>query len=246
MSNILKKAAAGLLMAGVAVLSGCSLFGGGGEALTKNPLTEYDYSKMHFVQFDEPTEGQKMAVIETDLGTIKAVLYPEYAPKTVTNFINRANDGFYNGKDVYCILEKALFMTGAADEKKNSGFTDDGQLIENEYSVDLWPFRGALCAFSGHVGYADSRFFVVNKREITAEQETELRSNEIIPGELVDKFIEKGCVVDFSGVYTVFGQTIEGFDVIEKICGLEICGDLQMPVDPVYIKSITISEYHAE
>ena len=49
--------------------------------------------------------------------------------------------------------------------------------------------------------------------------------------------------MDFAGCYTVFAQTVEGFDVIEKICGSEIGGDWLQPVDPVIINNITITEY---
>lgn len=252
MSGILKKTAAGLLTAAVMLgLSGCSLFGGD-QGLNKNPVRTYDYSQMKLVQLEEPAEGQPIAVIETDAGTITAALYPEYAPNTVQNFINRANEGFYNGQDIYGIIEGEIFMSGAADEKKDSGVTEDGGLIANEYSVDLWPFSGAFCAYNGHSGYGDSRFFVVKGRELSEEDITELRSftddngEKLLPDELIDAFIEKGSIVSYSGRYTVFAQTIDGFDTIEKICGAAVSGELYQPDPPIYITNVTIGEYHAE
>ena len=148
--SILKKAAAVIAAGAVLMTSGC--FGFGGGELTPNPVRQYDYSTMHLIQLEEPYDGQPMAVIETTYGTIKAVLYPEQAPNTVANFVNCANDGYYDGKDVYCIVDGAFFMTGSVDEVRNSGITSDGQPIANEYSVDLWPFKGAICSFAGQAG----------------------------------------------------------------------------------------------
>lgn len=247
-----KKIAAGLLTAAlIFTASGCALFGGGDEGLTKNSVHTFDYSTMKLVQLEEPYEGQPTATIETDLGTITAVLYPEYAPNTVQNFINRANEGYYNDKDIYCILEKSIFMSGAYDDSKNSGATEDGQPIPNEYSVNLWPFKGAFCSFNGRVGYGDSRFMVMNRRELSDENIEELRafrntSDQALPDELIDAFIEKGVVIDFAGAYTVFAQTIDGYDVIEKICDSQVSGDLSLPDPPLKITKVTIGEYHAE
>lgn len=243
--------AAGLLAAASLSLSGCALFGST-DGMTKNPLYSYDYSSMELVQLREPTEGQPTADIETTVGTIKVVLYPEYAPNTVSNFVNRANEGYYNGKDVYYVLDKSIFMTGSLDEKRNSGVTEDGELIANEYSVDLWPFRGALCSFNGRTGYGDSRFFVLNKRDLTEQEISDLREfknendEKLLPDELIDAFIEKGVIIDFCGGYTIFAQTYEGFDVIEKICDSEVVGEFSTPKEPVYINRITISTYHSD
>ncbi len=251
MSGILKKTAAGLLTTAVMLgLSGCSLFGGD-QGLNQNPVRTYDYSTMKLVQLGEPYEGQPTATFETDAGSFTAVLYPEYAPNTVNNFIERVNDGFYDGQDIYGILEGEIFMSGAADANKDSGVTSDGELIPNEVSVDLWTFRGAICAYNGHSGYGDSRFFVINERPLTEEDITELREltndsgEKLLPDELVDAFIEKGCIAGFAGRYTVFAQTIDGFDVIEKICGSEVSGDLYTPVPAIYINKVTLGEYHA-
>ncbi len=247
-----KKLLAGILLAGVLALSGCFGFGGGqDEGLNQNPVRTFDYSTMHLVQLEDPYDGQPLAVIETTFGTIKAVLYPQYAPNTVQNFIDRANEGYYNGKDVYGILQSSLFMTGAENEQRNSGVTSDGNPIPNEYSVDLWPFKGALCSFNGRSGYGDSRFFVINEQPLTDDDVKTLKGvtdksgNPLLPDELINAFREKGSIAGLAGLHTVFGQTIEGFDVIEKICAAPVSGDTSAPVEPINITKITIEEYHA-
>ncbi len=241
-----KKFAAIAAAIAISVLSGCSLFGGNS---TQSAIGTYNFSEMNLVQLEEPYENQPMAVINTSEGTIKAVLYPEYAPNTVDNFINRANEGFYNGKDIYAIVEQAFFLTGSYNEEGTQGFTNDGKPIKNEYSVDLWTFKGALCAYSGQVGHGDSRFFVINDKPLSEEEIAQLRAfknedgTQKIPEELITAFVEKGSVAHFAGCYTVFGQTIEGFDIIEKICAVETDESTAHPVSPITIESIEITEY---
>lgn len=244
-----KKSIAAIVSAGVLTLSGCSLFGSG-TGVT-NGIADYDYSQMKFVQFDEPYEGQPLAVIETTKGTFEAVLYPEYAPNTVDNFVNRANEGFYNDKDIYGLFDQALFLTGACNEEGTQGYTNDGKLIPNEYSVNLWTFKGALCSFNGNAGYGDSRFFAVNNKALTDEELEELRSfkdsdgNRYVPDEVIDKYIEKGGVIHIAGSYTVFGQAISGLDVIEDIATSAVDEETARPIEEIKVKSITIGEYHA-
>ncbi len=45
---------------------------------TTNALGTYDFTQMDLVQLNKPSEGQDVAVIETNLGTITAVLYAEF------------------------------------------------------------------------------------------------------------------------------------------------------------------------
>lgn len=248
-SHRVKHGASALLAAGILSLSGCSLFGGNS---TTSAIGTYDFSQMELIQFDEPYEGQPLAVIETSLGTIRAVLYPEYAPNTVDNFVNRANEGFYDGKDIYALVENAFFLTGSYNEEGTQGYTNDGNPIANEYSVNLWTFRGALCSYNGQAGYGDSRFFVINNKALTEEEIAQLRSfkdengNQKLPEELITAFIEKGSVAHFAGCYTVFGQAIDGFDVIEEICSAERDESTARPLNEIKLISVTITEYHTE
>ena len=56
---------------GVTMLTGCSLFG----SQSTNAMGSYDFTQMDLIQLDKPAEGQDVAVIETNVGTMTAVLY---------------------------------------------------------------------------------------------------------------------------------------------------------------------------
>lgn len=77
-----------------------------------------------------------------------------------------------------------------------------------------------------------------------SEKRTEVEKANL--SNLFDKFIEVGGVFGMSGSVTVFGQTYEGLDVVEKLCNIQSDENTYRAVDTVLVKSVTISEYHAD
>lgn len=227
-------------------LSGCSLFGN----QNTNAMGSYDFTQMHLVQLDEPAEGQDVAIIETNLGKMTAVLYSEYAPNTIENFKARVEEGFYNNKPFFAIQQGIYAITGASNEEGTEGITQDGKFIPNECSVNLWPFKGAILGYSSQQGYSDSRFFFCGALEITEENIKELKGytkeetgEQVIPDELINAFSERGSVPGFGASYTVFGQVINGFDTLDKILWTNSDSNTKKPSEEVVIKSITLDTY---
>lgn len=230
----------------VTAFSGCSMFGN----QTTNALGSYDFSQMNLVQLDKPSDGQDVAVIETNLGTITAVLYAEFAPNTVANFKKRAEEGFYDGKPFFALQKGIYAITGASNDEGTEGITDDGKYIENECSVNLWPFKGALLGYSSQQGYSDSRFFFTGALELTEDNKKELRgytdqetSAQVIPEELITAFEKRGSVPGFAGTYTVFGQVINGFETLDKILWSESDKNTMKPLEEIKIVKVTLDTY---
>ena len=230
----------------VTAFSGCSFF----STQSTNAIGTYDFTQMNLVQLDKPAEGQDVVVIETNVGTLTAVLYTEYAPNTVANFKKRAEEGFYDGKPFFALQKGIYAITGASNDEGTEGVTEDGKFIQNECSVDLWPFKGAMLAYSGNQGYADSRFFFTGAIEITEDNKAELRgytnqetSAQVIPDELINAFEKRGSVPGFGGSYTVFGQVINGFDVLDKILWTDSDDKNKKPLEELKIIKVTMDTY---
>jgi peptidyl-prolyl cis-trans isomerase B (cyclophilin B) len=228
-------------------VSGCAgMFG-----MNANPIWEYDFSEMRLVQLESPQEGQPIAIIHTTYGEFTAVLYPEYAPKTVENFIARIEDGFYVDRPIFGLVEEMFFLTGAHDINGQQGISQDGRLIPNENSVNLWPFKGSLMAFSNRQGYGDSRFLVSGSAEFTDEELEEIRGitkrdgSRLIPEELLTAFIENESMAGFMGGYTIFGQIIDGMETLDKILSLKSDDD-NRPLEAIFIEKIELSEYKSQ
>ena len=250
----MKKILAALCAAITLTMTGCS-FGG---TQTYNVMNEYNFAEMTLVQLEPPKDGDMIAIFDTSMGEIRAVLYPEYAPNYVAAFTEKVNSGYYNGLKVYGIMDDIYFLSGSkyTAEQNYTGRETDEELIANECNVNLWPFKGALVAFSEKPGYSDARYFIVNTdsesltedgikslKDSVANRENEAERNNLT--NLFDKFYEIGGAFGASGTYPVFGQTYQGLDVIEKICAVPT-DENNMPQQEVIINSVTISEYKSE
>lgn len=228
----------------ISLFSSCSMM-----QQKQSALNEYDFANMNLVQLEEPKEGQDVAIIETSLGKMTLVLYPEYAPNIVNNFKARVNEGFYNGKPFFAIENKYYALTGASNDEGTDGITDDGQLIEDEYSENLWPYKGSLLSYSGKAGFGDSRFFICGAREISTNDIDELKSyknedgSQMIPDKLIDSFVEKGSVPGFAGMYSIYGQMINGFDVLDEILAAKVSDETKKPEKDILITKITLTTY---
>lgn len=248
---ILKKILAAIAAAAISItMAGC-------VPTTNNAMENYDFEAMNvdFVQLQQPSEGDKIAIIDTDYGEIRVVLYESSCPNTVARFIANAESGVYDNQPVYGVMSDCYFLTGGHENERGiyTGRSSDSELIDNEYSVDLWPFRGALMSFSEKTNKSDDRWFICNtdKDNLTIEAINELkdsvakRESETERAKLItlfDKFYEVGGVFGLAGSVTVFGQTYEGLDVVEKLCNIPAESNNRTSVD-VMIKSVTISTY---
>jgi peptidyl-prolyl cis-trans isomerase B (cyclophilin B) len=227
--------------------------------------TYVDVSTMELVQMQEIEEGAPIAVVDTTYGEFRAVLYPQYAPATVENFITLANAGYY---DNTLVFEQKQGVYAAAGAPNTDGSLDN-QTVTNEYipiepHQNLWPLRGALCAmntneeggffdrlFGNTKTYSGSRFLLLGSVDFTDEAfVTEFRE---VTGseELANAFVERGGVPNFAQQMTVFAQTYEGMEVVDAICNAAVleapnAAGYTPPVEECRILSVKIAEYAPE
>lgn len=231
-------------------LTGCS-------TAAPNGMLSYDFKSMSmdFIQLSPPKDGDTIAVFDTDYGEIRVVLYEEYAPVKVQSFIEKVNEGVYNNMEIKGVRNDIYFLTGGYDNSKGQyiGRENDNELLANEYTPELWPFRGALMGFSERSGFSDARWFMCwdDKENLTVDAVNELKSSaSTLKDEeqrskmlaLFDKFYEVGGVFGMAGECTVFGQTYLGFDVVEKLTHIPE-DDQGTATTKVMIKNVTISQF---
>lgn len=159
-----------------------------------------------------------------DYGTITVELNQEAAPVTVANFINLAQNGFYDGLTFHRIIEGFMMQGGDPNGDGTGGNTDEngneinivGEFSDNGYENDLSHTRGAVSmARSNEYNSASSQFFIVQEDSSDS----------------------------LDGQYAVFGYVTEGMDIVDAICESAVPTDgngaIEADEQPV-ITSITI------
>lgn len=211
------------------------------------------------LQFKEPKEGDLVAEITVkDFGTMKLKLFPDQAPKAVENFVTHAKAGYYDGVTFHRILDDFMIQGGDPLGTGSGGESIWGKPFEDEFTNDLYPYRGALCMANAGENTNGSQFFIVqaNEEEVVTLQELVLKRYKM---SLID-YCEQGYEVSltekemkgfltYGGTpwltqhHTVFGQLVEGFDVLDAIAKTPIANEGGTPVEAVIIEGISIIEY---
>ncbi len=158
----------------------------------------------------------KTVVIETSMGTIEVELFPEKAPKTVANFLQYADDGFFNGLTFHRVIPNFMIQGGGHD--KAMALKKAREPVVNESANGLLNVRGTIAmARTAEPDSGTSQFFI------------NLKDN---------KFLD--FANDKPG-YCVFGQVTKGMDVADKVSAVEkgvVAGHNDVPTEPVVFKSV--------
>jgi cyclophilin family peptidyl-prolyl cis-trans isomerase len=163
--------------------------------------------------------GEEVAVIETNMGNIVFRFFDKDAPKTAANFKKLAREGFYNGTTFHRVMPGFVIQGGDPNSKdsdrSNDGLGGPGWTVPAE--IKRLHLRGAVA---------------------TARTPDSINPNRESSGSQF--FI---CLADLprldEGGYTVFGEVVEGMDVVDKIAAVKT-DQRDNPVDPVVMKKVSI------
>ena len=157
--------------------------------------------------------------MQTSMGSIVIELDGDKAPLTVKNFLQYANDGFYNGTVFHRVIEG--FMIQGGGFTKDMGEKPTGAQIPNEAKNGLKNQRGTIAmARRAEPHSATAQFFINHKDNTPLDYPSR----------------------DGWG-YAVFGKVTQGLDVVDKIAKVAT-GNRGMfqdvPVEPVVIQSVKV------
>lgn len=199
------------------------------------------------IQFQTPADGTPTAILTTSKGVIKMVLYEEYAPQAVENFIGLVNQGYYNGLPFHRIVTDFIIQTGDA-----SGTGTGGATIWNntpypiEITDKLHHYSGAVSmAHAGDSNENMSQFFIVATPSDSVGKDFADKLTELgVRSEVVQAYRDGGGAPYLDNLNTVFGQIYSGMDVVDAICSVETSED-GTPAEDVILESVTIGSYSA-
>ena len=140
----------------------------------------------------------KVAIIETDKGNIELELFPNEAPGTVANFEKLINEGFYDGLTFHRVIPNIVIQGGCpkGNGTGGPGYTIPAEIKGEDGKTLHLHKKGALAAArkgdraNPEKASSGSQFYIVQDARACAQ---------------------------LDGDYTVFGETVSGLDVVDKI-----------------------------
>lgn len=189
------------------------------------------------------SKGETIAVLKVkDYGEMKFKFFLKKAPLAVKNFVTLADNGYYDGQIFHRVINDFMIQGGDPTGTGSGGESIWGKEFDNEISDDLLPLRGALCMANAGPDTNGSQFFIVQAKADTAKEALETGSMNLNEKQ-TKLFEEQGGYPSLTGSYTVFGQMIEGYDILDKIAGTEVeesNGEESHPVKDIVIEKVTI------
>ncbi len=171
-----------------------------------------------------------VVVIETDFGIMKAKLY-DSTPAHRDNFIKLAEEDFYDGLLFHRVMSGFMIQGGdpnSRDAPAGSPLGNGGPGYTIPAKIAAPHFKGTLAAartpdnVNPNRESSGSQFYIVHGTPLTkATLDGWARQKGITYNEAqVSKYIELGGTPQLDMDYTVFGELIEGFDVLDKIAAV--------------------------
>lgn len=236
---------------GILVLCACFFMAGCSNKPKEEKQTEVPQD-VELLQFQEVKSGDTLAVMETSMGTIKIKLFPEQAPKAVENFTTHAQEGYYDNLSFHRVIADFMIQGGDPAGNGTGGESIWGKPFEDEFSDQLYNFRGALSMANAGSDTNGSQFFIVQQSDggaldnayfdsfyQQAKAKKWANAGFVHPNNVKVKYQEVGGTPHLDHMHTVFGQVIEGMDVVDQIASVEVDKNDQ-PKTAVMIQSIQI------
>ena len=184
--------------------------------------------------------GDTLATIKTNMGEIKIKLFPAEAPKTVENFTTHAKNGYYDGLIFHRVIKDFMIQGGDPTGTGMGGESVWGHSFEDEFDVKLHNIKGALSMANAGPNTNGSQFFIVQADNVPGNMLEQMKEMpESFPEDIVKAYEEKGGTPWLDFRHTVFGQVVEGIDVVDNIANVEV-GTADKPLDDVIIETITV------
>lgn len=182
---------------------------------------------------------ETMVLISTDMGDITVKLYDE-TPKHKANFLKNVEEGNIEGALFHRVIKNFMMQGGdptsigaTPDARLGSGSLPGVDLVDAEFSPNLIHKKGALAAArTGGPGNPEKKssncqFYIVQGKVETdaALDGKEKQMNMKYTAEQREIYKTVGGTSFLDQDYTVFGEVVEGLDIVDKICNAPTNGE---------------------
>ncbi|MEM9931179.1 MAG: peptidylprolyl isomerase [Bacteroidota bacterium] len=167
-----------------------------------------------------------LVLIQTPEGEMIAEIF-DSTPLHQDNFVKLIEQNFYDSLLFHRVIQGFMIQGGDPDSRGAPaggmlGSGGPGYTIKAEFQDSLAHVKGALAAArtnNPQKRSSGSQFYIVQGREVNAQtlNQREGRYDFRYPSHVRDRYLEVGGTPFLDQEYTVFGQVIEGLDVIDRI-----------------------------
>ena len=202
-------------------------------------------------------EKRSVVRIETSEGIIRVALFDD-TPVHRDNFLQLASSGFYDGLLFHRVIQDFMIQAGDPNSRGAEpgvllGDGDNGYTLIPEFKVpDLYHWRGALAAaregddVNPEMRSSGCQFYIVyGKKQSPADirkVSEKLEKNDVkLTSEMIYEYEHKGGTPHLDGTYTVFGEVIEGMDVVRHI-QLVATDQNNRPLEDVVIQKMVVEK----
>lgn len=222
--------------------------------MTKKVLFLLFFIVISVFSFAQKVDKQKKDVskeyyvkIETSYGDMVVKLYNE-TPLHRDNFIKLVKEGTYDGLIFHRVINQFMIQGGdpKSRDAKPGQMLGDGELgytIPAEFVPGLIHKKGALAAarqgdqVNPQKASSSCQFYIVQGTTWDANRlkMVEQRMGKSYTAEEAEVYATVGGTPFLDGDYTVFGEVVEGMEVIDKIAAVP-CGPMDRPIEDVKMK----------
>lgn len=200
----------------------------------------------------ETLDGPKV-LMETTMGPIVLQLYNQ-TPMHRDNFIKLASEGVFDGLLFHRVINRFMIQGGdpksrEAEEGVLLGEGSLGYTIPAEIRQELFHRRGALCAarqgdeVNPKRESSASQFYIVQGEVFDADMLKKIagRFKKRFSREQEIVYATEGGAPHLDGDYTVFGQVVEGMEIVDKIAAVK-CDRNNRPIEDIRIIAVKVLE----
>jgi len=235
-----------ILLLFVVALVGC-----GGDSPDSSPETT------NSVQMQAPVSDDQYYAIDTSFGRMVVGLYDD-TPKHRDNFEKLVEEDFYDGTTFHRVIAGFMIQGGDPnskdDDPMNDGQGGPGYQVDAEFQPHLYHIRGAVAAarqpdqVNPEQKSSGSQFYIVHGGtpipgpqldQLEAQMQQRVDSTYSIDEDAREVYTTEGGYPPLDRQYTVFGQLVEGSDVLDRIAAVQtmradsVAANRPVPRDPL-------------
>ena len=202
-------------------------------------------------------EKRHIVRIETSVGNIRVALSDD-TPLHTKNFMKLAREGFYDGTLFHRCIKDFMIQGGDPDSRgaepgKALGDGGPGYTIPAEFRLPyLYHLRGALAAardpddVNPEQASSGSQFYIVYGKKQAASDMRKIRAmleekGIELTSQMVDDYYMRGGTPHLDGQYTVFGEVIEGMEVVKAIQQVAT-DDNDRPLQDIVVRRMVVEQ----